>query len=351
MKKLFPLLIFVVLIGCKEKEAEKVISQAVQPVFKADFTMVFASCSDQERDQPLWKPILDNNPDVFIWGGDNVYSDTDDMEKMAADYNKVWAHPDYVALAEKTEIIGTWDDHDYGLNDAGVEWKMKDEAQQIFLDFLKVADDDPLRSQKGVYHTKYYETPKGSIKVILLDTRYYRSGMNKSTIAGRRYEAWDETNKGTVLGDVQWAWLEKELEDESADFNLIVSSIQLLSYEHGWEKWGNFPSEVDKMIAMVTTAKAKNILFVSGDRHQAEFSSMYREGFKYPIVDFTSSGMTHVFPDSPTEANEYRVLEVVKELNFGLLEFDFDTKKVQMSIRGEGDKVFESMVQAYPTED
>jgi alkaline phosphatase D len=351
MKKLFPLLVLAALIGCKEKQSEKVTALALEPVFKADFTMVFASCSDQERDQPLWKPILENNPDVFIWGGDNVYSDTADMEKMAADYNKVWAHPDYAALAEHTEIIGTWDDHDYGLNDAGVEWEMKDEAQQVFLDFLKISEDDPLRSQKGVYHTKYYKTPKGSIKVILLDTRYYRSGLNKSTIQGRRYEAWDETNNGTVLGEAQWAWLEKELEDETADFNLIVSSIQLLSYEHGWEKWGNFPSEVAKMIDMVTAANAKNILFVSGDRHQAEFSSMYREGFKYPIVDFTSSGMTHVFPNSPTENNEYRVMEVVKELNFGLLEFDFDTKKVQMSIRGEDNKVFQSYIQAYPTED
>ena len=351
MRKLFPLLVFVALIGCKEKETEKVILQPIEPVFTSDFTMVFASCSDQERNQPLWKPIIDNDPDVFIWGGDNVYSDTADMKKMAADYNKVWAHPDYASLAEKTEIIGTWDDHDYGLNDAGVDWEMKDEAQQIFLDFLKIAEDDPLRSQKGVYHTKYYKTPKGSIKVILLDTRYFRSGLNKSTIEGRRYDAWDESNDGTVLGDAQWAWLKKELEDETADFNLIVSSIQLLSYEHGWEKWGNFPSEVDKMIAMVTAAKAKNILFVSGDRHQAEFSLLYREGFKYPIVDFTSSGMTHVFPDSPTENNEYRVMEVVKELNFGLLEFDFDRKKVQMSIRGEGDKVFQSYVQAYPIEE
>lgn len=351
MKKLFPLFVFLVLVGCKEKQVESVLAQQIEPMFEADFTMVFASCNDQEREQPLWKPILENNPDVFIWGGDNVYSDTEDMAKMTADYNKVWAHPAYVALAEKTEIIGTWDDHDYGLNDGGEEWIMKDEAQQVFLDFLKVPEDDPLRLQQGVYHTKIYETPKGSIKVILLDTRYFRSGLNKSTLPDRRYEPWEESNEGTVLGDTQWAWLEKELEDDSADFNLIVSSIQLLSYEHGWEKWGNFPSEVAKMISMVTAAKAKNILFVSGDRHQAEISSMYREGFKYPIVDFTSSGMTHVFPDSPTEDNEYRTMEVVKELNFGILAFDFDSKKVQMSIRGEGNKVFQSYVQAYPIEE
>ena len=348
MKKTALLLLLIVLYSCNEKQVDKTATLAIAKPFTSDFSIVFASCNDQDRDQPLWKPILANAPDVFIWGGDNVYADTADMDSMAADYNKVWAHPDYAELASKTEIIGTWDDHDYGKNDAGIEWSMKDEAQQVFLDFLKVPEDDPLRIQEGVYHTKKYKTEKGSIKVILLDTRYFRTAMNKSTVEGRRYEPWPESHDGSVLGDVQWAWLENELQDESADFNLIVSSIQLLSYEHGWEKWGNFPSEVDKMIDMVQAAKSKNILFLSGDRHQAEFSSMYKEGFKYPIVDFTSSGLTHVFPDSPTENNEYRSMDVIKALNFGLLKFDFDTKTVQMSIRGEDDNVFQTMVQEYP---
>ena len=98
-------------------------------VQKADFTLVFASCNDQDREQPLWTPIIESNPDLFIWGGDNIYADTEDMSKMEADYQKVWAEPEYKSLAKNTIITGTWDDHDFGKNDAGVEWEWKKEAQ------------------------------------------------------------------------------------------------------------------------------------------------------------------------------------------------------------------------------
>jgi alkaline phosphatase D len=38
-----------------------------------------------------------------------------------------------------------------------------------------------------------------------------------------------------MLGVTQWAWLEKELTISKADFNVIMSSVQLLSAEHGFE--------------------------------------------------------------------------------------------------------------------
>ena len=39
------------------------------------------------------------------------------------------------------QIIGTWDDHDYGLNDAGKEYDGKDFSQQLMLDFLDEPSD------------------------------------------------------------------------------------------------------------------------------------------------------------------------------------------------------------------
>mgnify|MGYP001828666436 FL=1 len=52
-------------------------------------TVVFASCNDQERDQPLWEPILNEEADVFIWGGDNIYADTDQIETMQKAYDRI----------------------------------------------------------------------------------------------------------------------------------------------------------------------------------------------------------------------------------------------------------------------
>jgi alkaline phosphatase D len=38
-------------------------------------------------------------------------------------------------------VIGTWDDHDYGLNDAGKEYSGKVFSQRLMLDFLDEAED------------------------------------------------------------------------------------------------------------------------------------------------------------------------------------------------------------------
>jgi len=339
MKNLLLVLSILLMVSCKH--------QKIEETFESDFSIVFASCNDQDREQPLWKPIIENNASVFIWGGDNIYADTNDMKKMESDYNKVHANSDYAQLLNQTTVIGTWDDHDYGKNDAGIEWEKKDEAQQLFLDFLKFSKEDPLRSQEGVYYSRRYDTKMGSIKIVLLDTRYFRDSLQKSTIEGRRYEAWGENEGGTILGETQWNWFKKELEDSSSDFTVIVSSIQVLADEHGWEKWGNHPSEVKRMLDVIKNAKAKNIMILSGDRHLAEFSVSDVKGLPYNLVDFTTSGLTHTYPESPDTPNRFRKGKLVKDLNFGVLKFDFQKKKVRMEIRGRENKVLEVLNQQY----
>jgi len=177
MKNILSILLIILLFSCKDATSEKQeISDTseTKEVTTTPFTMVFASCNHQYMEQPLWKDIIETEPDVFIWGGDNIYADTEDMDTMAAQYKKIITRPEYVELASKTKIIGTWDDHDYGKNDAGVEWEVKAEAQQLFLDFIDVPKEDARREREGVYHSETFTTAKGSVKVILLDTRYFR---------------------------------------------------------------------------------------------------------------------------------------------------------------------------------
>jgi len=350
MKKIIFLVGIFLLFSCDEKLKES--TSDLKKEIRSDsindiFTMVFVSCSDQDMDQPLWTPILDQDPDVFVWGGDNVYADTDDMEKMRSDYEKVLNHPEYAQLNSNSTVIGTWDDHDYGLNDAGKEWEKKDEAQQILFDFLGIPKEDTLRDQKGVYQSHRFANRSGSIKVILLDTRYFRDELKESDKEGWRYEAWSEEYKGTILGETQWNWLVKELEDDSTDFTLIVSSIQFLADEHGWEKWGNIPNEVNRMYDVIKNAKAKNIIILSGDRHLGEISRTNIEGLNYPLIDFTSSGMTKTYPDDPDDPNRYRLGDQVRQLNFGVLKFNFQKQKVIMEIRGENNKLYEFLEQKY----
>lgn len=310
----------------------------------ADFIIAFGSCNKQNLPQPLWDPIMTNKPDIFIWGGDNIYADTADMDKMEQDYNIQKSNPGYQKLISSTPVMATWDDHDYGKNDAGTEWEYKEESQQKFLDFLEIPQNDERRQRKGVYYSKVFNLENGSINVILLDTRYFRSNLIMSEEAGKRYDA---NMEGTVLGEEQWNWLERELTNSNADFNLIMSSIQFLSAEHGFETWGNFPKEVEKLKTLIISSKAENVVLLSGDRHISEFSKVEIPSLKYPLIDFTSSGLTHTYTSFSGEPNQYRVGEVVSDLSFGLLFFDFSKKKITMQMRGQDNKLQKQLIQLY----
>ena len=154
-------------------------SSSVTPKEEADLIIAFGSCNREDEPQPLWDDILKNDPDVFLWGGDNIYSDTDDAEVMKAAYLEQKKNKGYQKLLNRVPVYGIWDDHDYGLNDGGKEWHFKDESQQLFLDFFDVPENSPRRSREGVYHTERFETENGSIRIFMLDTRYFRDELTK----------------------------------------------------------------------------------------------------------------------------------------------------------------------------
>lgn len=317
-----------------------------EAINESDYTIAFGSCNKQFLDNKLWDDILHQKPDLWVWGGDNVYADTDNMVKLKADYDKLLNNKGYKALMNSTKIMGTWDDHDYGMGDGGVHFKAKKESQQAFLDFFGVPKDDIRRKREGVYYSEIVNSVNGSIKIIILDTRYFRTDLTEDLKSSKRYKP-NAYGEGTILGTVQWQWLEEELKASQADFNIIVSSIQVLSYQHGFETWGNFPHEVDKLKQLIIDSKAKGVIILSGDRHISEFSKENLSGLNYPLIDFTSSGLTHVYSNFSREYNPYRIGDVVKEISFGLLEFNFNSKEVTMKMIGDQNTLQQEISQQY----
>lgn len=312
----------------------------------SNFRIAFGSCNKHRIKNNLWDDVLAVDPNVWVWGGDVVYADTDNMKKLKSIYDSQNNEEGYLKLRSKIPVIGTWDDHDYGLNDGGEEFTAKKESQQAFLDFLKVGKKDFRREKEGVYASHEYTTAKGSVKVLVLDTRYFRTALTPDTKTKKRIKP-NAYGEGTILGFKQWKWLENELKNSEANFNIIVSSIQFLSNEHGFECWGNFPHEVDKLKELIASSKAKGVLILSGDRHISEFSKTTVEELSYPLIDFTSSGLTHSYSSFTTEPNPYRVGSVVSVKSFGLLEFYFDKKKVLFKMMGDNGLMLSKFEQIY----
>ncbi len=222
-------------------------------------------------------------------------------------------------------MIATWDDHDYGKNDAGAEWEHKDGAQEAFLDFFAVPKDDPRRKQKGVYSAPIYGPPGKRVQIILMDTRYFRSPLKKAPFDPKTRIAGylpDPDPNATFLGAEQWKWLEEQLK-KPAEVRLLISSVQVIPDEHPFEKWGNFPKEREKLYALINSTGANGVIILSGDRHLGEIS-LDTKAIGYPLYDITSSGFNQASKTwRAPEKNSYRVAGMPFGDNFGFITIDW----------------------------
>lgn len=306
------------------------------PVWAADVTLqnmpeaiAFGSCYRNGKNPQIWDTVSQQNPDLFLFLGDNVYADTTDMKEMRAEYQKLLDEPKFAAFAAKTPILATWDDHDYGLNDAGVEYPAKEGAKKEFMRAFGIAKDHPMNKRGGVYHSVMFVDGGKRVQVVMLDTRWFRSPL-KMVGEGRAkaYVADSDTSK-TMLGDEQWEWLVKELK-EQADLRIICSSIQVITDNHRFEKWGNFPHERTRFIELLSKASGE-VIVLSGDRHMGEVTKLG------DLIEVTSSGMTNAGGGSKKEKNSARLGERVGVRNFGMLSIkwiDDNTAKPEVRLLG-----------------
>lgn len=291
--------------------------------------IAFGSCADQTKPQPIWDTIVGDQPDLFVFLGDNVYADTTDMSEMQRAYDQLGAKPGYRDLRRRGTVIATWDDHDYGLNDAGRTYPRKEDARRIFLNFFDEPENSPRRTRPDGIYTSYAFGPEGRrVQVILLDVRWNRSPQTRvsdSVYAEERkpnnqgpYVPSDDPD-ATMLGVAQWAWLEARLR-EPADLRVVCSSLPVLPEFSGWETWANFPHERQRLFDLVSTTKAHGVLLLSGDTHYADVSRV-AANVPYPLWEITSSSLTHTW--GGRAPNRHRQGSTINVNNYGVLRIDW----------------------------
>jgi alkaline phosphatase D len=283
----------------------------------------------------MWDEILKNKPDLWVWMGDNIYGDSEDPYVLIKKYNRLLRSKSYQNFLVNCPVIGTWDDHDYGKNDGGKDYPSKEISKKLLLDFLNVEKSNPVYEHEGVYQKYDFNSGDHMVRIVLLDTRYFRDILEPDPKGEERYA---QNLSGTILGEEQWNWLGEQLNDSPADVHIIVSSIQVLAEEHIFEKWSNFPEEKKRFLKLINDSKAKNPIILSGDRHMAELSMIkLKNGIE--LVDVTSSGLTHCWPMLFPEENNYRQRGVIADLNFGLLKFDWEQSVLKVELRGIDNKL------------
>ena len=292
-----------------------------------NYKIAFGSCLDQENPQPIWNSIYKEDIDSFVFLGDNVYGDipSGKLNKMREAYKLQSKMIPSWLFKKNVEMI--WDDHDFGENDGGSSYPLKQEAQKLYLDFWKIPNDDIRQQRNGIYANKIIYIDNFIINLILLDTRYFRSDLKKTKGLKPVYLKNEELN-ATILGDEQWSWLMEVMKIKS-DLTIVATSIQLLATEHRFEKWSNFPSDHFKLKKLLKS-QSRPIIVISGDRHQG---AIYNDENIYEITSSSLNKTISSILRRPKELDKYMLGEMFAGENYGLITINTNKKIIDLEIK------------------
>ena len=283
-------------------------------------TLGFGSCLHQDRSMAILKTIEKKELDLFMFIGDNVYGDQEDgeLDKLIRTYKQQFNNLENFLQNVSTEFI--WDDHDFGLNDGGSNYRYKDIAKSLFLETWQIPANDPRRLRDGLYFDKIINKNGLKIHLIFLDNRSFKSEWkltDEFNKKGKERYIEDFNPEKTLLGKNQWKWLKDKLIVES-DIKIIISSLQILSLGHGWESWDKFPLEREKFLKLIDESNISNLFILSGDRHRGGFYQFKTVG-NNNIYEFTSSSLNLPIPFNTEEKGPLRIGSTYRKANFGVL--------------------------------
>ena len=295
---------------------------------KDSYKIALGSCLHQDHPAPIWSAIEENNIDSFFFLGDNIYGDTPSglPWKLKSSYNKQKEALPTWLMSKDIHVI--WDDHDFGKNDGGSSYRFKEYAQNLYIDFWGIDDEDPRANREGIYFQQLQNINGLKVLFVGLDTRYFRSDIEEKDDV---YQPNLEVD-ATILGDIQWEWLKETVKQEH-DLLILASSIQVLATEHRFEKWSNIPNERSKLLLLLENLDSR-VIVVSGDRHRA---GLYQYN---DIIEITASSLNR--PTYSEETDTLLLGKTYTENNFGLI--SIEKTKIEISVINVDNQKLESII-------
>ena len=305
-------------------------------------TLGFGSCLHQDRSMAILKTIEKKELDLFMFIGDNVYGDQEDgeLDKLIRTYKQQYNNLENFLKNVSTEFI--WDDHDFGINDGGSNYRYKDRAKELFLETWKIPSNDPRRFRDGLYFDKMIKKNGLKVHLIFLDNRSFKSEWkltDEFNKEGKERYVKDFDPQKTLLGKKQWQWLKDKLNEDS-DIKIILSSLQILSLGHGWESWDKLPLERERLFNLIDESDVSNLFILSGDRHRGGFYR-FKTNHNNDIYEFTSSSLNLPIPFNTEEKGPLRIGSTYRKANFGVVRIFED--KVVMELTSNKGKVVNSL--------
>jgi len=311
-----------------------------------DFSFLTGSCSYMNEppydrpgrpyggDSSIYLSMARENAAFMLWLGDNWYT-------REVDYFSTWglwyraqydrSRPVLQPLWKKMPHYAIWDDHDFGPNDIGSEYVLKEESRKVFMNYW--ANPSYGEDGKGIY-TK---VSHGDVDIFMLDDRTWRSpDASPDSVNGL------PNPSKKMFGDRQMQWLKDALTGSNATFKVIATGSQVLNPRSPFDCFRKFPVEYHELMGFLREQKIRGVIFLTGDRHHTEVIRV--EGLAgYPLYDVTVSPLTsgtHVFGEAEKD-NPFRVFGIDQKQNYAVATISGKVRdrKLTFSFRGVGGEV------------
>lgn len=283
-------------------------------------------------DSSIFETMAKTPAAFHIWMGDNWYT-------REVDFNSVWGL-NYRASRDRGQKIlqefmakmpqyAIWDDHDYGPNDAGKSYILKEESRNIFKNYTL----NPAYGEegKGIYTKISYS----DVDFFLTDDRYFRADDNMpDTVNG------NPSAEKTFFGSKQLDWLKNALVNSSATFKVIVVGSQVINPLSQLDCMRHYSYEYTALMNFLAVQKINGVVFFSGDRHHSEIIKVQRDHL-YPLYDITISPYTSGVSKVRGEEfkSPYRIDNTLVEAqNFGKISFSGKKNERVMKVEFIGTK-------------
>ncbi|MBD8527662.1 alkaline phosphatase D family protein [Pseudomarimonas arenosa] len=295
--------------------------------------IALGSCYAPQLEQAqVWNAIAAVEPQLLLLTGDNVYQSEERAEpglrELRDAYAMLASEAEFAALRRRTTILATWDDHDYGLNDAGAEFPQRRESEALFESVWPIPEGAWRADGEGIYSELIWGPVGRRVQVLMLDSRSFRDSWPSKEQAG--------SSDATLLGETQWQWLQQRLQ-MPADLRLLVSSIPVLSERQEGENWARMPAERARLLDLLARRADSGLVILSGDTHFG--AVLEREADDETLVELLSSSLNLPITEDARpqlELNDAaRRGDAIFAANFGLLEINWDKQAILASLRGD----------------
>lgn len=287
-----------------------------------DFSFLAGSCAyfnEPAYDRPgkpyggdssIFETMAKENASFMIWTGDIWYTrEVDYFSKWGLWYR---AHHDRAIpvlqpFLKSMPQWAMWDDHDYGPNDIGINYILKEESRNVFMNYF--CNPSYGHNGQGIYTMNSW----ADVDIFMIDGRWWRSADDLlDSIDGK------PNPDKSMMGAQQLAWLKNSLSYSTATFKLVMFGSQVINPVSPFDKLADFPLEYQEFMAFLQQQKIDGVVFLSGDRHHSEIIKVDRPG-TYPLYDVTISPLTsgtHQF-GAAEKNNPYRIIGVAEKQNYG----------------------------------